>query len=86
MGKYCYRFATITMVAGRPSSRRNLWLGYELVGRDGDLRRHGLYKPEEVPADELARIKVWDIVRPGDVGTLSRLGIKVKKEEDDERG
>ena len=78
MARYIKRFGRIGFALG-PSEERGfaMWAGYDIVGVDEDLSRHGLVKVDDWSDEKLAELGVIEFVRvePGDRKLRAKIGI-----------
>lgn len=78
MARYIKRFGRIGFALG-PSEERGfaMWAGYDIVGVDGDLSRHGLIKVDDWSDEQLAEVGVAEFVRvePEDRELRAKIGI-----------
>jgi hypothetical protein len=84
MGRYIKRYGRIGMSLG-PSEERGfaLWVGYDLVGVDGDHSAEGLVAVDDWTPEQLAERGVIGFTRvePDDGEQYKRLGITQKRKE-----
>jgi len=79
MGRYVKKLGRIGFALG-PSEERGfaMWAGYDIVGVDEDLSRHGLVKVDDWSDEKLAGLGVIEFVRvePDDRELRAKIGIE----------
>ncbi|HVS31536.1 MAG TPA: hypothetical protein VMS98_08770 [Thermoanaerobaculia bacterium] len=78
MARYIKKFGRIGFALG-PSEERGfaMWAGYDIVGVDEDLSRHGLIKVDDWSDQKLSEVGVTEFIRvgPDDRELYSKIGI-----------
>lgn len=81
MGRYLRKLKRIGSIGPNEERGSGLWVGYELVGVNGDLSEAGLVSVDDWPEDRIADHGVVAFVRvePDDDATYEKLGIRRKQ-------
>ena len=77
MGRYIRKVTQVGSIGPTEERGFAVWVGYELVGIDADLSRHGLLNVDGWPEDRIAEHGVVSFARvePDDEATRRKIGI-----------
>lgn len=80
MSRYIKKFKRVGSMGPTEERGFAVWVGYDLVGIDGDLSEHGLVNVEDWPEDRIAEqgVVTFTRVEPEDEATYEKLGLRRK--------
>jgi hypothetical protein len=77
MGRYLKKFTRVGSIGPTEERRFAVWVGYDIVGVEGDLSDHGLIRIEDAPAGH--DVTLFTRVEPDDAAMYEKLGLQRRR-------